>query len=660
MLYATTGRSQDLVWQWSGSGHVNSARTRKADFFLQLPSQGSNGSQDPTYKARLSLTDQNWQIDVGDTTFLLAPMVQAGFLGRGARFYTAWANKQIALFGLKERDYTANKSKVGSQIGATYAIINDNNSLNIDLLTKRRQEQSELVTLSDYQRIAGIQYKWMVGPWGRMTAFLGRNCASTPYPQEKGRWAYQIGWQTPFKSLWQGSAVWTWQQPGFWGSAQDRKEVSFSFARELRGIFTSVQGFYGRDNLDNNPIKAGLITNTYSINWRRKLFWHFNGTLGINYRARVDRVQLSEDDSSHGIAPGFSVSSGALSIDGVLQIYRARDVLRNVKRFPKWQPQLNVSYQLMENFGVTWNGSWGSDPLQIPFSPSTTNRVGLVWNVSESADMSFSSNFSNSPTQRTHSYNSSVTWRPFVDHLVKLNYTTNLYPRSATNTYRFLTLNYSIFFSIPSGRSLSSDLRGKVTDESDPKSSHRYIVCLGGYKNLSDTSGRYAFTDIPAGDYPIWLENLPPGKVEISGGITRQKLEAGKSEKRDLAISQASRISGTIQIVRDSKKIVTDSAGQLVVSDSAKNDETGIAGAVLSLKEAQGSTRIAAISDKFGNFDFGQVHPGKWVIEVVEVDIPENFCLETSKVTEIDVAPNEPVTLNWRVVAQKRQIKMIN
>lgn len=660
MLYSTNGTHQDLVWQWSGSGYVNAARTRKTDFFLQVPSQNSYGTQDPTYKLRLSLYDLDWRIDGGDTTFVLSPMVQAGFLGRGFRFYKAWNTKQLALFGLKERDYTNNRTKIGSQLGATYSLKGDTQTFTLDFLTKRKQSDSQLVTLSPEQKLWGAQYNVRVGSWGRFLLFFGRNCSDTPFAEEKGRYAYQLGWQTPFKSIWQGSLVWTYQQPGFWGTAQDRKEVSFSFARDFSNLFASFQGYYGRSNLHNTFGESGLITNTYTVALRKDLPHRLKGLLGINYRTRVDRVNLSEVNSSHGISPGLSFSTDRWAFDGTVQIYRACDEIKNYKRFPKWQPQINVNYQLMSNMSLYWHGSWGSDPMQIPFSPNTSNRYGLFWNISDCADLNFSSNLTNSPSQRGQSYTTSLTCRPFADHLAKINYISNGYPRSKNKAYRSLTVNYSIFFSIPSGKSLGSDLRGQVIDELNPKSSHRYIVCLGGYKNLSDSSGRYSFTGIPAGEYPIWLENLPPGMVETTGGISRQKLESGKLEMHNIEVSAASRILGSIQIVKNDKKIKTDEKGQLIISDSAESQVSGFAGALLSLKELEGTTRIAAMTDKNGSFDFGTVHPGKWIVEVVDISLPENTQLDGPKARQIDVLPGKPVDLTWKVVALKRQIRMIN
>lgn len=659
-LYASDGNLTDLVWQWSGSGYINAKRTRKVDFFLQVPGENYNGSQDPTYKGRLSFYDLDWRVDLGDSTYILSPLTQPGVLARGLRVYRNWRNYQAALFALKERDYTLNKSKPGKQLGGSLIWTTDAAEYIFEILDKRRLNSIDTTALSPDQRVYSAQMRTIPRAWGRLLATLARNGPCKLFPQESESWAYQIGWQAPFKSRWQGSAVWTTQQPGYWGGIQDRREGSLALSREWRGIYLNLQGFYGRDNLRSDPSKSGLQSTYLGLTLRRALPWRLRGSLGMNYRRKLDRTQMSENDSAHGIAPGLAYSGDIFSIDSTLQVFRARDYLKNYARWPQLQPQLNVECQLLSNLRLFWNGSWGTSPIQVPFVGSTGHRLGLFWNTSDRVQLNFATSFTNSQNQRNQNYSTEVTWRPWDSHLIKLNYNSNLYPRTNTPNGHTFTLNYSIFFSLPSGRSTGCDLRGQVTDEQDPKSSHRYIVCLGGRKSLTSESGQYVFSNVPAGNYPVWVENLPPGKVENDSGIQMVDLTTGQLSKRDIKVASGAKIQGYVRIYRDDKKVTTNDLGHLVLSDGDASRVEGIAGAVITLKEETGTRRLVSLTDAEGRFEFGQVHPGKWVVVALEVPVPENYKLSSATEQTIEVGPSSEYNLDWKIVGVQRKIKMLS
>lgn len=659
-LYASDGKLTDLVWQWSGSGYINSKRSRKVDFFLQVPGEHANGSQDPTYKGRLSLYDVEWRVDLGDSTYTLSPLTQPGVLARGLRLYRHWHNYQAALFALKERDYTLNTPKRGKQTGGSLICTTDAADVSLEVLDKRRQDTIDTTALSPNQRVYSLQLRTVPRAWGRLLATIARNGPCELYPQESESWACQIGWQTPFKSRWQGSAVMTQQQPGYWGSVQDRREASLALSREYRGIYLSLQGFYGRDNLRAIPTKSGLQSEFLGLNLRRALPWRLRGSLGLNYRRKFDKTQKSEDDSSHGICPGLAYSGDILSVDSTLQIFRARDYLKNYTRWPQLQPQLNVECQVLSNLRLFWNASWGTSPIQVPFASSTGHRLGLFWNTSDKLQLNFATNFSNSQNQRNQNYSTDLTWRPWSSHLVKLTYNSNLYPRTSTPKGHALTLNYSIFFGLPSGRSTGCDLRGQISDEQDPKSSHRYIVCLGGRKSLTSESGQYIFSNVPAGSYPLWIENLPPGKVENDSGIQTVDLITGKLAKRDLKVASGARIGGYIRLYRDDKRVIPSEQGHLVIAQGEASSVEGIPGAVVTLREETGTRRLVALTNAQGHFEFGQVHPGRWVVAALEVQIPENYKLESASEQVVEVTPGGDYDLDWRVVGVQRKIKMLN
>ncbi len=657
-LYASDGKLQDLVWQWSGSGYVNRARSRQVDFFLQVPGERSNGSQDPTNKGRFSLIDVDWRIDLGDATYVLSPLTQPGILARGARLYRTWHQLQLALFAAKERDYTANAAKSGSQVGGAATWTTDGGEYLFEVLNKRRQDISDTTLNSPHQRIFSASYRSVPKSWGRIVATVARNDKARDFPVESKRWAYQFNWTTPFKSRWQGSILWTQQQYGYWGSTQNRKEGSLFFSRQYAPLYVSLQGFFGRDNPGSESANSALQSQSAVLSLRKNLPKNLKGSLGLNYRRKFDLVQFSENDSSNGITPGLSYAGELLSIDGTCEVYRARDYLRNFTKWPQLNPQLSVEYQLLPILRVYWRGNWGATPLQVPFDGSTGHTLGLFWNLSSLADVSFSSNFTNSDNQRNLSYNTSVNWRPWPTHTLKFNYNANLYPRSTSPKTHTLMLNYSIYFGLPSGRSTGCALRGRVRDEQDPKSSHRYIVCLGGRKSFTSESGQYIFSDVPAGSYPLWLENLPPGKVEDDLGVQTVRLASGKLEKRDLLTTSAARISGHVRILRDDNKIVTDDRGQLTLKDSGGTVE-GVAGAVITGKEEDSSRRIVAVTDAQGYFEFNQLRPGKGTVEAVDLPVPEEYKLDSPSSQVVTVQPDSNYDLEWRIVPIARHIKML-
>ncbi len=360
-----------------------------------------------------------------------------------------------------------------------------------------------------------------------------------------------------------------------------------------------------------------------------------------------------------GVIPGLIYSGELVTVDGSVGISGGHFEGKRRGRLVHYQPQVKVELQALSALRVYWNGSWGANPQSSSTRSTTSHKLGLFWNASTRATFSFASHFSNAQNQRSQNYISGFTWRPRNDHVLKCTYNARAFPRRRLAKSHVFTLDYSIFFSLPSGRSIGGKLRGCVSDERDPRSTHQYIVCLGGRKSMVNRAGRYRFDNVPEGEYPLWLENIPQAKIESDSGMQKVRLARGKLETKDLRVTDVSQICGTLLITRDDKKIVSDDVGRLKFGEQEMSATNGFQGATVSLQEVGGTRRLAAKTDANGAFIFGRVRPGKWVVEIYKAAIPPNHQIRGSAREVITVDAGMEYALKWEIVPIKRKLKML-
>lgn len=209
----------------------------------------------------------------------------------------------------------------------------------------------------------------------------------------------------------------------------------------------------------------------------------------------------------------------------------------------------------------------------------------------------------------------------------------------------YIGFKYTFKFGIPlkKVKNLGS-LRGRLIDNG-VKSIANVVLNLGGLIRVTDEDGLFIFSDIPSGEYYLYLDNVSLEFGEI-GTVKMPMLITIDPEKLtdiQIGLTKAGSISGRVLLDYDDEH-----SEKLAQKDLSQKN------VIVELKLEDEVHR--SIVDLNHDFQFTGLRPGDWSLKVYHNSLSKNYIIKNSAIM-VNLKAGESATVNIYVIKKARRIR---
>ena len=218
-------------------------------------------------------------------------------------------------------------------------------------------------------------------------------------------------------------------------------------------------------------------------------------------------------------------------------------------------------------------------------------------------------------------------------------------------------LAYALEYSIPIGVPLSrmrtiGQLVGRVVDVETGKGLANALIYATGFTAITDRDGQFSFPSLKPDKYYIQMDMASIGLNRVpSQQMPREvTIQGGEEARLDLGVVRGAVISGAVLIYGTRDTVEADSARTITV------ELGGHPNVILELSNSVESHR--RLSDNRGRFTFSGIRPGRWVLQVLEGNLPANHYFEKESF-EVELVPGGAELVLFKVLPRKRRIQIV-
>ncbi len=224
-------------------------------------------------------------------------------------------------------------------------------------------------------------------------------------------------------------------------------------------------------------------------------------------------------------------------------------------------------------------------------------------------------------------------------------------------------------------------LEGRIVDRESGRDAGvaDLLLRLDDHTAVTDEDGRFSFPNIPAGDYRLDLPrpSLGVGQALVEKAPLRVSLDEGDRREIQLSVARTSTLSGHILLYATSESrnrpggrpegLYLEGRGRTNWSEDEGADpplldenllEMGGQEGVLLRLSGQGRI-FYRLSDAQGRFQFEELPPGAWLLEVEDAPLPANHFLE-EKLFAFELLPGENALRDFRILPSFRPVRIID
>lgn len=217
-----------------------------------------------------------------------------------------------------------------------------------------------------------------------------------------------------------------------------------------------------------------------------------------------------------------------------------------------------------------------------------------------------------------------------------------------------LEVGYQVPFGIPFGKKKDNgSIKGMVFDVENPNEGGMkgVIVQLSGQVTVTDSEGQFLFYNLPSDNYYLSLDYSSIGQDRISLLKMPIQVTLKQNETKEIKIGviRKARIKGSITCYDFSSGLLSNQKNLI--------QKGGIANVYLELIHIEDGEKRNGITNLQGNFEFRDLRPGEYRLEIARECLPSYHYLEYN--ADIIIKPSETKEINIKVLPAKREIKMI-
>ncbi len=218
---------------------------------------------------------------------------------------------------------------------------------------------------------------------------------------------------------------------------------------------------------------------------------------------------------------------------------------------------------------------------------------------------------------------------------------------------RAFIAGYSVPILIPIGRSGSlGEIGGRVVDVEKNKGVGKALLNIGDATALTDDDGNFRFPGLPPGTYYLQVDRMSIGYGRVTTKPLPMEilLSGGGVSEFALGVVRSCSVTGSVILYGLSERMKADSLTPEIIELRGQPD--------IILQLSNGTEIIRRISDNQGRWTFTDIRPGRWVLTLLEGQLPENHYLEKDSY-EIELRPGERKEAIFKIFPRHRAIRII-
>ncbi len=666
LRYVTKRNQKDdagLQAEISGAGTLDQEGTQGVRFLLRGPDIRNTSIYGIPDEYHLSFWKNDHRLSLGDHVYSVSPLLERYGYGRGIEGRLNFSNFQIGAYHMKTLWRQPEEEHSAGYID--YSILDE---LRVGINYMRK------VIDGEDENIASMECR--VGPLGNTDVEL--ECALGEENREKAA-AYRLEvsghwpWITYFSRVIHAGPDAVYYR--------DMNFASVGLALRLKNsltLKTSLQ--QQKKNLDlDATLDSAPFETCYrlGLDYRLKTgscFYAFWRDLGREDRFPTPEFIYQEEtflfgagQSLNGLYLRASVESGQRKD----KLSKQSSALQRYKASAYFTPTEKQSYNAYVYYDRNGDISEGSRHritagLHSSFQIASGTSFSLMLQISDHEgsysegkdilDMSLSHRFGNKSEIRLRGRHSS-------------------YKNSEMEYGSAVKVEYTIPFGLPVAKKKDvGTVKGYVYDEESNLPIPDVILKIDNATALTNKKGAFSFSSVKPGAQHlnisaagIGLSRIAAQKTPIEVGI-----KGGKETWVEIGITRAASLAGQVALYRFENNHNGDFAGDLhenphVVGTGEHND--AFHNGQLELHKVQGmknmlvelkndSEVMRRLTDAEGRFEFEEIRPGKWTLNIYQGHLPEYHYLEKDTF-DIELKPGERKEILAKALPKKRSILII-
>jgi hypothetical protein len=663
MTFAADRENAAIQAEVSGSGSIGGDKYRNLSYAVRKASRSTIGRYATWDEYWLAYRGRNIEISLGDRVFMLSPLVQRFYYGRGGGVNAKVRNVALGAYYAKGRSQEPRHREAGGFVSWRVK-----RGLSVKANVLEKEDASSLSGISSRHLIASIQGNYAPGPNARFELEYG-----VGDEEGSGNDGYRFAANGVFRNRLFFSLEKVHAGPRFYGYTTDSDFALGTLQYPVKpGVTLRLSYRSHADNLDLDPLKLTASNErhvTAGVSYIATPRTRVN--IDIQDFSRWDRFDVPEYDFGERtvrLSVGYSVPVFSLYLSGE-HGYSHNDLVdlrTNLGRYSvsaSIRPSSRHSYNIYGGFG---NNRYSEVPRK-------SDNLGIAgrWHVTPDLHMNLDYYMSGSPSLVEKTYRiltHSLDYMLPNRHFVTLK--TSLWGgRDGRRGDAAVLLSYSIPAPIPLGRKKTlGTIKGRVYDAEDER--HMgiadVIITADDQAAVTDGKGKFEFPSLAPGVYSLQVDarSIGLGRVTEARSPFVVVVTGGKTAELDIGVVRSCTISGEVLMhdcEPDGASGVDKSSDPVLVGlgkgRGMPAEARGLPDVLVEI--ANGEYYLTQYTSSGGEFSFAGLRPGHWTVRIYPDDLPHYYFVETED-TPVDLTAGDETRLVLRILPRQRRINIMD
>lgn len=663
LTIAADGENAAMQAEVSGSGSIAGDKSRNLSYVLRQTSSPRIGRYASWDEYWLSYRSSHMEVNIGDRVFMLSPLVQRFYYGRGAGAGVMLRNVALGAYYARSRSEDPLHREAGG-----YVSVEVKRGLSVKANVLDKHDESYLAAAGSRHLIASVQANYAPYPNSRFEIEYG-----VADEEGSGNDGYRFAANGAFARRLYYSLEKVHAGPRFYGYTNDSDFSIGTLQYPVRpGVTLRLHYRSHAGNLDLNPLKLTANTEqqvtagvSYIATPRTRLNFELQD---FSRRDRLDTPQYDFGERTVRVSVGYSVPLFSLYLTGE-HGYSHNDLLDSRTSLGRYS--VSASYRPSSRQSYNIYGGFGNN--RYSEVPRKSDNLGLAgrWHITQNLNMNLDFHVSGSPSIVENAYRiltNSLDYMLPNRHVLTLK--TSLWGgRDGNRGDASVLLSYSIPAPIPLGRKKTlGTIKGRIFDAEDEPHSGvpDVIVTADGQAAVTDAKGEFEFPSLAPGVYSLQVDarSIGLGRVTQARSPFVVVVTGGKTARLDLGVVRSATISGEVLMIANEPAEASDGAETsdrvLVGLGKGRGMPTHANGLPDVLVEiSNGEDHLTQYTSSGGAFAFTGLRPGTWTVRIYPEDLPHYYFVEAEE-SRVEVAAGDEAHLELKILPRQRRINIMD